>query len=98
MANDKIKRTHKDTFFRGLFKQNEHFVDLYKECSNRLIDKDAVKTFTLNPKDRAFPLIKGSGLSNDVSKLTVDNKLIILSEHQSTPNPKSLFTISGLLD
>ena len=81
-----IRRDHRDTAFRKLFSQSENFLDLYKECSGRQLNVRDVKPFDLAKDDRLFGILRGSGLVNDVSYITTDNRLIVLTEHQCTPN------------
>jgi len=87
MSNNIVRQDNRDTFFRGLFGQSEHFVDLYEECSGKRLKPEDFRRIDINPSERVFPVLKGNGLSNDVAQLTTDNKLIILTEHTSTPNP-----------
>ncbi|MCL2400852.1 MAG: hypothetical protein FWC91_14050 [Defluviitaleaceae bacterium] len=87
MSSNIVRQDNKDTFFRGLFSQSEHFVDLYEECSGKRLNANEFKRIDINPNDRVFRVLKGTGLSNDVAQLTTDNRLIILTEHMTTPSP-----------
>ena len=85
----KIKRQHKDTLFRGVFKIPKHFIYLLEHCRN--------KHNTLNEEDLT-PFDLDSSITtrirrNDVSYITKDNRLIILIEHQSTINANIAFRL-----
>ena len=81
-----MRKNHKDTAFRKLFSQSEYFLDLYRECSGKQLGIEEIRPFDLANDDRLFGVLKGSEMVNDVSYITADNKLIVLAEHQSTPN------------
>ena len=76
-----LKKNHKGSLFKGLFNEPQHFIDLYKECSGKQLREEDIEQFGLGA-DYINRL-----LYNDVSYLTKDNRLIIMVEHQSTPNP-----------
>jgi len=76
-----IKRNNKDSFFRYLFSESKNFVDLYRACSGRRLNENEINPFDLSSGTVRRPI------TNDVSFLTNDNQLLILAEHQSTPNP-----------
>ena len=85
----KIKRQHKDTLFRGVFKIPKHFISLLEHCRN--------KHNTLNEEDLT-PFDLDSSITtrirrNDVNYITKDNRLIILIEHQSTINANIAFRL-----
>ena len=79
--NNEIKRNNKDSFFRRLFSNGQHFLDLYRACSGNQLSENDITPFDLGSEVVNRPLI------NDVSFLTKDNRLLILVEHTSTPNP-----------
>ena len=78
---DKLIFNDKDSIFKQIFSIPEYFVDLYKACSGKTISPQDITPFSLNAEHIRRPL------TNDVSCLTKDNQLIIIVEHQSTPNP-----------
>ena len=77
---NKLRRTHKDSLFRGMFSESEHFLDLYKAHSGKQLKADEIKNFVIDPKyvDRLS--------YKDVSFFTNDGKLIIMLELQASPN------------
>ena len=75
------KNKNKDSLFKGLFSISENFIDLYKECSGKELQPSDLKRFDLNSS------VVNRHLFNDISYLTSDEKLLLLKEHQSTPNP-----------
>jgi len=78
-----INRQHRDTLFRGIFKEPQHFLQLLKHCNSG--------DTNLTPEDiQPFDLTSDVAIRirrNDVSFITTDNRLIILIEHQSTQCP-----------
>ena len=77
---NKAKRTIKNSLFCDIFKNPGNFIDLYKECSGKVLNLKDVTRFDLNSKHLS------RSLNNDVSYLTNDNRLLIFVEHQSTVN------------
>ena len=77
----KVRREHKDGLFVDMFGETANFLDLYHVCTGRRLGEGEVTPFDL----RSSVLNRHS--ENDVSFLKSDNKLIILVEHQSSPNP-----------
>ena len=77
--NQAIKQTQ-DTLFTELFNQAENFVELYKVFTGEQLNPDELRPYRLETNLITRPLY------NDVSFLTKDNKFLILTEHQSTPN------------
>lgn len=77
---DEIKRNHKDGIFRTLFHNEELLLDLYNAVSGSNYPQGTkIEIITLEN------VIFGD-LKNDLAFI-IDNKLIILIEHQSTVNP-----------
>ena len=74
-----IKKTIKSSLFRDLFTENKNFIDLYKECSGKVLMEKDIRPFDLNSE------VLNRSLYNDVSQLLNDNRLIILTEHLSNP-------------
>ena len=72
---------NRDSLFKQTFSVPENFVDLYHACSGVRISPKDIVPFGLGSEHLRKPL------TNDVSFLTADDKLIIIAEHQSTPNP-----------
>ncbi len=83
MAVDKRNKNYKDTVFADLFSEDEtskaNFLSLY----NALFDTNLTDEATL--QNIRLDQVLYNSLRNDVSFL-VDNRLIILAEHQSTIN------------
>ena len=74
-----IKKTIRSSLFRDIFTVGKNFIDLYKECSGKILKEDDLAPFDLNSEVLRRPL------HNDVSHLLTDNRLIILTEHLSSP-------------
>ena len=84
-----LKRKHRDTIFRALFKIIANFLYLYAHCTGG--------TTTLTADDLE-PLDLDSAIAkrvrrNDASFITKDGRLIVLIEHQSTINPNMALRI-----
>jgi len=81
--NNPLKRQHRDTLFRSLFKDPNNFLYLLKWCRGGKLDItiDDIAPFDLDSE------VVQRVRRNDVSFLTTDNRLIILVEHQSTICP-----------
>ncbi len=76
----KAKRTYKDGVFRTLFNDEEKLLELYNALSGNNYPKDTkIKIITLDGT------IFGD-LKNDLAFL-IDDRLIVLAEHQATDNP-----------
>ena len=76
-----IKRSYKDGVFRQLFNDKEKLIELYNALSGRSYSKDTeIEIVTL--EDALFGDIK-----NDLSFI-MDNRFIVMIEHQATVNPK----------
>lgn len=76
----KAKRTYKDGVFRQLFNDKEKLIELYNALSGKDYGKDTeIEIVTL--EDALFGDIK-----NDLSFI-MDNRFIVMIEHQSTVNP-----------
>ncbi|MCQ4636413.1 Rpn family recombination-promoting nuclease/putative transposase [Anaerovorax odorimutans] len=74
------KRNYKDGLFRVLFNDKEKLIELYNAVSGSNYPKETpVEIITL--EDSIF-----GGLKNDLA-FVINNRLIILIEHQSTINP-----------
>ena len=86
---DNLNRQHRDTLFRLLFKEPEHFLHLLRHC--RGADAELVPD-DIQPFDLDSPIVSRMR-RNDVSFITKDNRLIILVEHQSTINPNMAFRL-----
>ena len=84
-----LRKQHKDTLFRDLFKIPEHFMFLLKKCSGGKIQvtKDELQPFDLSTTYTKRPRW------NYVSFLTKDDKLIIFVEHQTTLSPNFAFKL-----
>jgi len=84
-----LRKQHKDTLFRDLFKIPEHFMFLLKKCSGgkMQVTKDELQPFDLSTTYTKRPRW------NDVSFLTKDDKLIIFVEHQTTLSPNFAFKL-----
>jgi len=78
--DEKANRVYKDNVFRLLFKDESNAVELYNAINGTNYAADAVK---MNMLESA--LFYGK-LRNDIS-FTVDDRWIILIEHQSSVNP-----------
>lgn len=76
---NQVKHTYKDSIFRYLFNDKEKISELYGAISGDEIERESVEIVTL--KNVIF-----NGLKNDLA-FTVDSKLIVMIEHQSTDNP-----------
>ena len=78
-----MKRHHRDTLFRGIFKNPKNFLQLLEKCTGgkTSLTVDDIKPFDLDSE------VSIRIRRNDVSFITKDNRLIILVEHQSTINP-----------
>ena len=75
-----VKRNHKDGAFRALFKDTEELRKLYNALSDSNYSKGTeIKIVTIED------VLLGD-MKNDLAFI-IDNKLIILIEHQSTINP-----------
>ena len=75
-----VNKKYKDTLFNFIFREKEHFLDLYEICSGQRLNAEDITCFDLNSD------IVNRERYNDVSFLTNDNRLIFLVEHQSTVN------------
>ena len=78
--NSNVKHASKDGLFRDLFSEVVPFIQLYKTLSGKELREDEIVRFDLSSE------LLNREEYNDVSFLTKDNRLIILIEHQSTPN------------
>ena len=78
---NKVKKNMRDSMFTSFFGEEDNFIDLYKECSQRELRLGDAERFILDSD------VLKRGLSNDIAFLTKDNALLILMEHQSLPNP-----------
>lgn len=76
---DQAKRTYKDSIFRYLFNDQDKISELYSAISDSEVNSDSIEIVTL--ENAIF-----NGIKNDLS-FTVDSKLIVMIEHQSTDNP-----------
>ena len=81
MLENKTKRTVKDTMFRAVFTEPIYFVDLYRASSGEEIRPEDITPFSLSSDSVT------RGISNDVSHLLLDERILHLTEHQSLPNP-----------
>lgn len=80
MAENEIKRTYKDGVFRSLFNNEEKLLELYNALTDRNYPEGTpIKIITLD--NVIFNEIK-----NDVAFI-IDDRFIILTEHQSTLSP-----------
>jgi len=86
---DDLKKQHRDTIFRSLFKKPDNFLHLLRHCRGTSEDMiaDDIQPFDLDST------IISRIRRNDVSFITKDNRLIILVEHQSTVNPNMAFRL-----
>ena len=76
----KLKHNHKDSIFCALFSDKENFLSLY----NALHGTD-LKLDETDIEQIIIPQTMYSTFKNDISML-IDNKIIVLIEHQSTIN------------
>ncbi len=74
---------YKDTVFRNLFGSDEKSEDKFIQLYNALHDNDLSEKHTLKTLD--IEQVLYMNFANDIARL-VDNKIIILAEHQSTIN------------
>ena len=83
------KLQHKDTMFRSLFKVPANFLHLLEKCRGKKLDltPDDIKPFDLESE------VATRQRRNDVSFLTNDGKIIILTEHQTTVNSNMAFRL-----
>ena len=86
---DEIKRQHRDTIFRGIFKEPHNFLHLLQWCRGGKSDLtvDCITPFDLD-SELAVRIRR-----NDVSFITKDNRLVILVEHQSSLCPNMAFRL-----
>lgn len=80
-----MKRNYKDSIFRFVFSNlKDYFLDLYNAVSGMNYSSDAkIKNVTI---DNVFV----SGIKNDIA-YSVEDKLVVLFEHQSTINENMPF-------
>ena len=74
-----VKRTYKDSVFRNLFNEETQLSELYSAISGKDVNRESINIVTL--ENAVF-----NGLKNDLA-FTVDSKLVVMIEHQSTDNP-----------
>ena len=74
-----IKRTYKDSVFRSLFNEEAQLSELYSTISGKAVGRESINIVTL--ENAVF-----NGIKNDLA-FTVDSKLVVMIEHQSTDNP-----------
>jgi len=74
-------RRIKDSTFSYIFNEEKYVVDLYKALTGIMLDPSSITSV------RLADTLKESPLYNDVSFITKNHDLIVLIEHQSTPNP-----------
>lgn len=74
-----VSRNMHASLFNTLFRQSEHFIDLYEACSGFRLDKNDLKPFALDSDLIDRPFI------NDASHITSDKRLILMAEHLSNP-------------
>ena len=86
---DEIKRKHKDTIFRELFKEPRNFLHLLEWCRG---GESGLTVEDITPFDLDSELALRIR-RNDVSFITKENRLIILVEHQSTQCPNMAFRL-----
>ena len=80
MTGKEVKRTYKDGMFRSLFNNEEKLLELYNAISGRDYPEGTpIKIITL---DNVF----FKEIKNDIAFI-IDDKFIILTEHQSTLSP-----------
>ncbi len=79
----KENRKYKDTVFRDLFGSDEKAEEKFIQLYNALHDNDLNQSHTIKPLDLEQVLYMN--FANDIARL-VDDKIIILAEHQSTIN------------
>ena len=80
-----LKEVSRDSTFTLLFKHEKYVADLYEFATGERIDPSTIQSVRL-----ADGLVK-SRVYNDVSFLTADHELLVLIEHQTTPNPNMAF-------
>ena len=73
------KRTYKDSIFRTLFNNEAQLSKLYSAVSGKNVNRESINIVTL--ENAVF-----NGIKNDLA-FTVDSKLVVMIEHQSTDNP-----------
>ena len=81
--NHKIR----DSAFTMLFGIKENVVDLYEFLTGKRLDPATIEAVKLQD---GFEKVR---FYNDVAFLTSDHELLVLIEHQSTPNPNMAFRI-----
>ena len=75
----KANREYKSTFFSTLFSDTDNLRELYNAIADTAYDKDT--PIKINTLEDVFL----KGIKNDIS-FTIDNKFVVLLEHQSTIN------------
>lgn len=83
MAN--FKKKYKDSIFTDLFSEKENFLSLYNALHDTNYSVENTKV-----EDKTIENTVYTGRYNDLSML-LDNKLIVMIEHQSTLNPNIPF-------
>ena len=84
-----LKRQHRDTIFRWIFKDLHNFLQLLKWCRGEEIGLTAEDIIPFDLDSELAVRVR----RNDVSFITKDNRLIILVEHQSTICPNMAFRL-----
>ena len=80
-----LKKVSRDSTFTLLFKHEKYVADLYELCTGEKIDPSTIRSIRLEDG-----LVR-SRVYNDVSFLTEDHELLVLIEHQTTPNKNMAF-------
>lgn len=91
-TNVKVTKMYKDRIFRMIYKDGNHFLELYNALNGT--DYDKVNDLQVTTLENAIYI----GMKNDVSYLLYDQ--LTLYEHQSTKNPnmplRNLLYVSGI--